>query len=133
MANAMVIGIGGVGSVMPQKLHEFECYDRIVLADIDPVFAHQLAARTPRSRFAFVQANALDIEALTSQMRDDRVAVTFNAKGIPPVMAAKLLVTRKMPERGVMMSEGLAPKELMNSFTREGFPIFAKKREVERF
>ena len=47
MANAMVIGIGGVGSVIAQKLHEFECFDRIVLADIDPIFAQQLAARTP--------------------------------------------------------------------------------------
>jgi saccharopine dehydrogenase-like NADP-dependent oxidoreductase len=64
MANAMVIGIGGVGSVIGQKLHEFECFDRIVLPDIEPVFAEQLASRMPRHRFVVVQVNAMDTERL---------------------------------------------------------------------
>ena len=55
MANAMVIGIGGVGSVIGQKLHEYDCFDRIILADMDPVFANQLAAKTPKSRFLVVR------------------------------------------------------------------------------
>jgi saccharopine dehydrogenase (NAD+, L-lysine forming) len=67
MANAMVIGIGGVGSVIGQKLHEFDCFDQIVLADLDPAFAHQLASRMPKNRFVVVQANAMDIERLTSR------------------------------------------------------------------
>jgi saccharopine dehydrogenase-like NADP-dependent oxidoreductase len=79
MANAMVIGIGGVGSVIGQKLHEFDCFDRIILADLDPVFAQQLASRTPRNRFVVVQANAMDIGGLASLMKEHQVAVTCNA------------------------------------------------------
>ncbi|HET7238388.1 MAG TPA: saccharopine dehydrogenase C-terminal domain-containing protein [Terrimicrobiaceae bacterium] len=79
MKNAMVIGIGGVGSVIGQKLHEFDCFDRIVLADLDPVFAQQLVSRMPRNRFVVVQANAFDIERLTSLMKEHQVAVTCNA------------------------------------------------------
>ncbi len=79
MANAMVIGIGGVGSVIGQKLHEFDCFDRIVLADMDTVFAKHLASRTPRSRFVVVQANAMDTDRLTALMREHSVSVTCNA------------------------------------------------------
>ena len=79
MANAMVIGIGGVGSVIGQKLHEFDCFDQIVLADLDPAFAHQLASRMPKHRFVVVEANAMDIERLTSLMNEYSVAVTCNA------------------------------------------------------
>jgi saccharopine dehydrogenase-like NADP-dependent oxidoreductase len=52
--------------------------------------------------------------------------------GIPPALTARLLVTGKIAERGVMMPEALDPEALMNSFTREGLPIFVEKREVER-
>ena len=79
MANAMVIGIGGVGSVIGQKLHEFDCFDRIVLADLDPGFAQQLVSRMPRNRFVVVQANAMDTERLASLMKEYKVAVTCNA------------------------------------------------------
>ncbi|MCK9589778.1 MAG: saccharopine dehydrogenase NADP-binding domain-containing protein, partial [Terrimicrobiaceae bacterium] len=75
----MVVGIGGVGSVIAQKLREFDCFDRIVLADLDPVFAQRLAARTPKNRFAVVQANAMDIDGLTALMKEHAVAVTCNA------------------------------------------------------
>lgn len=43
-----------------------------------------------------------------------------------------MTVRRIVPERGVMMPEALDPGELMNSFTREGLPIFVEKRKVER-
>jgi saccharopine dehydrogenase (NAD+, L-lysine-forming) len=79
MANAMVIGIGGVGSVIGQKFHEFDCFDRIVLADLEPIFAQQLVSRAPRNRFVVVQANAMDIEGLSSLMKEHQVAVTCNA------------------------------------------------------
>lgn len=52
--------------------------------------------------------------------------------GIPPALAAKLLVTGKIKERGVMMPEALEPDVLMESFSREGLPIFVEKREIER-
>src|SRR5262245_53523989 len=78
MANAMVIGIGGVGYVIGQKLNEFDSFDQIVLADLDPAFA-QLAARMPKNRFVVVQANAMDIERLTSLINEYKVAVTCNA------------------------------------------------------
>lgn len=79
MPNAMVIGIGGVGSVIGQKLHEFDCFDRIVLADVDPTFAEQLAARTPKNRFVVVRANAMHVDELTALMKKYEVAVTCNA------------------------------------------------------
>jgi saccharopine dehydrogenase (NAD+, L-lysine forming) len=79
MANAMVIGIGGVGSVIGQKLHEFECFDRIVLADLEPVFAEQLASRMPRNRFVVAQVNAMDTERLASLIKEHKVEVTCNA------------------------------------------------------
>lgn len=75
----MVIGIGGVGSVIGQKLNEFDCVDRIILADMDTHFAQQLADRTPRNRFEIVQANAMDTDKLTDLMRRYDVKVTCNA------------------------------------------------------
>jgi saccharopine dehydrogenase (NAD+, L-lysine-forming) len=59
-------------------------------------------------------------------------SLTLVQTGIPPAVTAKLLATGKIPERGVMMPEALDPEELMNSFTREGLPIFVEKRVVER-
>jgi saccharopine dehydrogenase (NAD+, L-lysine-forming) len=79
MANAMVIGIGGVGSVIGQKLHEFECFERTLLADLEPVFAEQLASRVPRNRFVIVQVNAMDTERLASLIKEHKVEVTCNA------------------------------------------------------
>jgi len=75
----MVIGIGGVGSVIGQKLHEFDCFDRIVLADIDPVFAQQLADKTIKNRFVVVQANAMEIDKLAALMKEHAITVTCNA------------------------------------------------------
>ncbi len=75
----MVIGIGGVGSVIGQKLHEYDCFDKIVLADLDPVFAHQLAARTAKNRYVVVQANAMDTDGLAALMKEHKVSVTCNA------------------------------------------------------
>ncbi len=79
MANAMVIGIGGVGSVIGQRLHEYDCFDRIVLADLDTTFANQLAARTPRHRFVIEQVNAMHIDRLAALMKEHQVSVTCNA------------------------------------------------------
>ena len=59
-------------------------------------------------------------------------SLTLVQTGIPPALTARLLVTGKIAERGVMMPEALDPEALMNSFTREGLPIFVEKREVER-
>jgi saccharopine dehydrogenase (NAD+, L-lysine forming) len=75
----MVLGIGGVGSVIGQKLHEFDCFDRIVLADMDTTFAQHLAARTPKNRFIVVQANAMDTASLAALMKEHNVVVTCNA------------------------------------------------------
>jgi saccharopine dehydrogenase (NAD+, L-lysine-forming) len=79
MPNAMVIGTGGVGSVIGQKLHEFDCFDRIVLADRDPQFARALAAKTPKNRYVVVGADAMDTASLTGLMRKHDVSVTCNA------------------------------------------------------
>ena len=43
-----------------QKLHEYDCIDRIICADRDPVFAEQLAKRIPNHRFTVVQADVFN-------------------------------------------------------------------------
>jgi len=79
MANALVIGMGGVGSVIGQKLHSYACFDRIVLADVDTRFAQQLVERTPGSRFEVAQLNATETNRLAEFMRERQIAVTLNA------------------------------------------------------
>lgn len=79
MANALVIGMGGVGSVIGQKLHSYSCFDRIVLADIDTRFAQELDSRTPNSRFEVAQLNATETSRLAEFMRDRQINVTLNA------------------------------------------------------
>jgi saccharopine dehydrogenase-like NADP-dependent oxidoreductase len=79
MANALVIGMGGVGSVIGQKLHEYGCFDRIVLADVDTSHAQRLAAKTPNSRFEIAQLNATDTTKVAELMRDRGITVTLNA------------------------------------------------------
>jgi saccharopine dehydrogenase (NAD+, L-lysine-forming) len=79
MANALVIGMGGVGSVIGQRLHTYPCFDRIVLADIDTRFARELDARTPSSRFEVAQLNATDTARLAELMKERQIAVTLNA------------------------------------------------------
>lgn len=79
MANAMVMGIGGVGSVIGQKLHDFDCFDRIVLADIDTTFAQKLHEKTKRSRFEVSQVNAMDVASLVSTIKDKKIDIILNA------------------------------------------------------
>ena len=75
----MVMGMGGVGSVIGQKLHDYDCFDRIILADIDTTFAQKLHQQTKRSRFEVHQVNAMDTEALVQFMKDRKISVTLNA------------------------------------------------------
>ncbi len=79
MANAMVLGTGGVGSVIGQKLHEFDCFDQIILADRDTTFAGHLAEKTKKSRFKVCQANASDVNDLAALMKEHKIDVTLNA------------------------------------------------------
>ena len=53
-------------------------------------------------------------------------SLTVVQTGIPPALAAKLLVTGEIMERGVMM-----PEALMDNFSKEGLRIFVETREVE--
>jgi saccharopine dehydrogenase-like NADP-dependent oxidoreductase len=57
-------------------------------------------------------------------------SLTVVQTGIPPALAARLLVTGEIKERGVMMPEALSPDALMNNFSKEGFRIFVEKREA---
>ena len=59
-------------------------------------------------------------------------SLTVVQTGIPPALAAKLLVTGEIKERGVMMPEALQPDVLMENFAKEGLKIFVEKREVEQ-
>jgi saccharopine dehydrogenase (NAD+, L-lysine forming) len=79
MPNAMVIGLGGVGSVIGRKLHEYECFDRIILADIDPTFAQKLQAETKRSRFQVITLNAMETAKVAAAMTEHKIAVTLNS------------------------------------------------------
>jgi saccharopine dehydrogenase (NAD+, L-lysine-forming) len=58
--------------------------------------------------------------------------LTVVQTGIPPALAARLLVTGRVPERGVLMPEALHPDVFMENFSHEGLQIFVEKREVER-
>lgn len=79
MANALVIGMGGVGSVIARKLHEYDCFDRIVCADRDTVFAEKLAKRIPSDRFIVVKSDAMDTKATAALMKEHAIDVTCNA------------------------------------------------------
>ncbi len=79
MANALVLGMGGVGSVIGQKLHDYKCFERIVLADVDPTFAQRLHGRAVDSRFVVATINATDTTKVAALMREHQIAVTLNA------------------------------------------------------
>ena len=79
MANAMVLGMGGVGCVIAQKLHGYECFERIILADIDTTFANVLHERTKKSRFVVHQVNATDTAHLAQFLKEHKIDVTLNA------------------------------------------------------
>jgi saccharopine dehydrogenase (NAD+, L-lysine-forming) len=78
-ANALVLGMGGVGSVIGQKLHAYGCFDRIHLADVDTTYAQRLHERTPNSRFEVVQINAMETAKLAAFLKEKQIAVTLNA------------------------------------------------------
>lgn len=79
MANAMVMGMGGVGSVIGLKLHGYDCFERIVLADIDTTFAKNLHELTKKSRYDVQQMDAMDTPRLTQFIKENKIAVTLNA------------------------------------------------------
>src|SRR6185369_3607545 len=79
MANAMVMGMGGVGCVIATKLHGYDCFDRIILADVDTTFANILHERTKKSRFVVHQVNAMETANLTQFIKDHKIDVTLNA------------------------------------------------------
>src|SRR6516165_2343604 len=79
MPNALVIGLGGVGSVIGRKLHEYDCFDRIILADIDPHYAQVLHTATKHSRFEVMQLNAMETAKLAAAMTELKINVTLNS------------------------------------------------------
>ncbi len=79
MPNALVLGIGGVGSVIGLKLHQWEVFEKIVLADLDTRFAMQLHESTRHSRFEVQSLNALETARLAEFMKAKRISVTLNA------------------------------------------------------
>ena len=79
MANALVIGMGGVGSVVGQKLHGYPAFERIFLGDVDTTYAQRLHERTKKSRFEVVPINAMDTPKLAAFLQEKKIAVTLNA------------------------------------------------------
>jgi saccharopine dehydrogenase (NAD+, L-lysine-forming) len=78
MPNALVIGLGGVGSVVAHRLHEYDCFDQVVLADIDPTFAEKLHIDTKRSRFKILTLNAMETPKVAAAITEHKVSVTLN-------------------------------------------------------
>lgn len=78
-ANALIIGTGGVGSVIGQKLHGYPIFDRIFLGDVDTTYAQRLHERTLKSRFEVVSINAMDSAALATFIAEKKIAIVMNA------------------------------------------------------
>ncbi len=76
--NALVLGTGGVGSVVATKLHQYDCFEQIHLADMDPTFALLLHERTKKSRFKVRTLNAMDTKALEDYIRTQKIFVVCN-------------------------------------------------------
>ena len=49
MKSALVLGTGGVGSVIGQRLHTCDCFSEVYLGDMDTQFAEALVAKTDNS------------------------------------------------------------------------------------
>jgi saccharopine dehydrogenase (NAD+, L-lysine-forming) len=79
MATAMVLGTGGVGSVIGQKLNTYDCFDKVILADRDTTFAKTLQEKTKKNKFEVCQVNATDVKELAEFMKKKKVDVTLNA------------------------------------------------------
>src|SRR5687768_4001695 len=91
MATALVLGTGWVGSVIGKKLHEWEIFERIHLADLDPTLDQQLHTATKDSRYVDHAVNAMETATLTEFIRSNRIEVTHNACPClthPPVLQA---------------------------------------------
>ena len=71
----MVVGMGGVGCVIATKLHGYECFERIILADVDTTFANQLHERTKKSRFLVLQVNAMETAHLVGFLKEHKIDV----------------------------------------------------------
>jgi saccharopine dehydrogenase (NAD+, L-lysine-forming) len=78
-ANALIIGTGGVGSVIGQKLHSYPSFQRIFLGDVDTTHAQRLHEHTPDSRFEVVSINALDTAGLATFLRANQITIVLNA------------------------------------------------------
>jgi saccharopine dehydrogenase-like NADP-dependent oxidoreductase len=79
MKNALVLGTGGVGSVIGQRLHTYDCYGDIYLGDVETQFADILHAKTDDSRFKVVKLDANDPIALATFIKENKIFVTINA------------------------------------------------------
>jgi saccharopine dehydrogenase (NAD+, L-lysine-forming) len=79
MKSALVLGTGGVGSVIGQRLHTYDCFSEVYLGDMDTQFAEALAAKTDNSRFKIVKLNATDPVSLAAFLKEKKIFVTVNA------------------------------------------------------
>ena len=73
MKSALVLGTGGVGSVIGQRLHTYDCFSEVYLGDMDTQFAEALAAKTDNSRFKIVKLNATDPVSLAAFLKVGRM------------------------------------------------------------
>lgn len=79
MKSALVLGTGGVGSVIGQRLHTYDCFGEVYLGDMDTQFAEALSAKTDNSRFKIVKLDATDPVSLAAFLKEKKIFVTVNA------------------------------------------------------
>ena len=85
-ANALIIGTGGVGSVIGQKLHGYDAFDRIYLSDVDTTYAERLRQRTKKSRFEVVSLDALNTVSVAEMAADADAATAAPAPMVSRLM-----------------------------------------------
>jgi saccharopine dehydrogenase-like NADP-dependent oxidoreductase len=76
----LVVGAGGVGSAFAAVAQRRDSFDRIVLADIDPLRAERaIAPLRDGDRFSAARLDAADASAIIELARSERVDVILNA------------------------------------------------------
>ena len=61
----MVLGVGGVGTVIAKKMAERDVFERVILADLDTTWAKHLEAQIGDTRFEVARINAADVVGMT--------------------------------------------------------------------
>ncbi len=90
----VVIGTGGVGAAVAAVAQRRDFFERIVLADLDPVRPRSVGARLDDPRFGAAQVDASDPASLTAVLTTAEVVVNATDPRFNPAVFAAALETR---------------------------------------